>query len=423
MGLGESIRVALDSLRANKLRSALTMLGMIIGVGAVITLMSIGQGAQASVAAQFKRLGTNLVFVDPGTTRSGGVILAAGSTDTLTSADATAIANPDNCSACALVAPELHIPFPLQFIYHGQQAVGTVMGTTPEYSQVHNYQVAEGGWITDTDMQSRAKNAVLGANVARDLFGSTDPIGKLMTLGFGRHRFAVTVEGVGEAKGGAGFNNPDNEVYIPLTTMQQDLYHAHKGSSHNVVSHITVQAVSAKQENAAAQQVSELLYQRHQSLDPTDPNDFSVTTQEDQIQTRQQISQTLTIFLAAVAGISLVVGGIGIMNIMLVSVTERTREIGIRKAVGARRQDILMQFLTEAFTVSILGGAGGIVAGVGIAALINGHQLNGSAMETVVTTQSIVLATGVAAAIGLFFGAYPASRASRLSPIEALRYE
>ena len=422
MDIGESIRVAVDSLMANKLRTALTMLGMIIGVGAVITLMSIGQGAQAAVAAQFNRLGTNLVFVDPGTTSQNGVRQAAGSVDTLTASDAAALADPNNCSSCALVAPELHFPFPLQFIHQSQQTVGHVTGVTPEYSQVHNYPVAIGDWISADDMQGRASNIVLGATVAQTLFGSTNPIGQTVNVGHDRRRVAFHVVGVGEFKGGAGFDNPDSQVYIPLSTMQLKLYHARKGSSHDVVSHITVQAIDAKHETSAAQQITNLLLQRHHIVDPTQA-DFSVTTQQDQIQTRQQVTQVLTIFLGAVAGISLVVGGIGIMNIMIVSVTERTREIGIRKAVGARRHDILMQFLTESFTVSLLGGFGGIVVGLGLAQLINGQRLNGQAMQTVVTMQSVVLATGVAAAIGLFFGIYPATRASRLSPIEALRYE
>lgn len=422
MGVSESLRVALGSLMANKLRSALTMLGMLIGVGAVITLLAIGNGAQAAVAAQFNTLGTNLVFVSPGTTSQGGVKQQAGNVNTLTAADATAIADPSQVPAAAAVSPEL-FSF-AQVIYQGQNTVGRVYGVTPDYATVHNYQVSSGSWISDSDLQARAHSVVLGSVVAQTLFGGVDPVGQEVNVGGGKTRILLQVIGVGAPKGGTGFDNPDSAIYVPLTTVQSALYRARGASGADAVSQIAVKAVNAKQVAPLETQIETLLAQRHHE-DPTDSTswDFSVTSQQDQIQTSQQVTQVLTIFLSAVAGISLVVGGIGIMNIMIVSVTERTREIGIRKAVGARRQDILMQFLVESLVVSVLGGATGILAGIGVARLVNGHQLNGQALQTLVNGQSILLAAGVSVAIGLFFGIYPASRAARMHPIEALRYE
>ena len=421
MGIFESVRVAFASLTANKLRSSLTMLGLIIGVGAVISLMAIGQGAQAAVATQFNSLGTNLVFVSPGTTSQGGVRQAAGSTNTLTYADAQAIADPSNIPSAAEVSPELTSGG--QVIYQSHNTFGQIIGVAAAYSDVHNYQVANGDWISDTDVQARAKNVVMGATIAQTLFGSANPIGQTIEIGAGPRRVAMHVVGVGAPKGGSGFNNPDTALYIPLTTDQQDLYRARAGAGADAVSQITVKAIDAQHVSSLQQEITTLLVQRHQTTDPANPNDFTVTSQQDQIQTSQQVSQVLTIFLGAVAGISLLVGGIGIMNIMIVSVTERTREIGIRKAVGARRNDILMQFLTESFLISVLGGAGGVLAGVVVARLLNGQQLNGQAIQTLVSYQSIMLATGVSAAIGIFFGIYPAARAAQLRPIEALHYE
>lgn len=421
MGLLESLHIAFNSLTANKLRSALTMLGLIIGVGAVISLMSIGQGAQAAVAAQFNSLGTNLVFVSPGTTSQGGVRQAAGSTNTLTATDATALADPSNVPSAAEVSPELTSGG--QVIYRNQNTFAQVYGITPAYADVHNYQVASGDWISDTDIQGRAKNVVLGATLAQNLFPGIDPVGQIIDIGSGPRRVAMYVVGVGAPKGGSGFNNPDTAVYVPLTTDQGSLYRARAGAGAEAVSQITLKAVDAQHVSSLEQEISTLLTQRHQATDPANPNDFTVTSQQDQIQTRQQVSQVLTVFLGAVAGISLLVGGIGIMNIMIVSVTERTREIGIRKAIGARRNDILMQFLTESFLISALGGAAGVVAGILMAHLINGRRLNGQVMQTLVSYQSVLLAVGVSAAIGLFFGIYPAARAAQLRPIEALRYE
>jgi putative ABC transport system permease protein len=425
MGISQALRVAMASLLANKLRSALTILGMGIGVGAVITLMSIGQGAQAAVQAQFNSLGTNLVFVTPGTTNSGGVRAQAGSIPTLTYDDAQAVADASNVPDAALVSPELTTGG--QLVYQSQNTFGRVYGVTAPYSDVHNYLVQQGNWMTDDQVQGRANVVVLGSSVAQTLFGNVSPIGldiKISTGGGpgGQRTGLFQVIGVGESKGGSGFDNPDTAVYVPITTALEKLSRQTSGSGAQTVSQITVKAVDAQQISTAEQEITTLLLERHHMSDPT-AADFSVTSQQDQLQTRQQITGVLTIFLGAVAGISLVVGGIGIMNIMIVSVTERTREIGIRKAIGARKNDILLQFLVESVLVSLLGGATGIAAGIGVAAAVNGQKLNGQAMQTLVTPQSILLAVSVAAAIGIFFGLYPAYRAASLRPIQALRYE
>jgi len=420
MELGQSLRVAFSSLLANKLRSSLTMLGMVIGVGAVITLMSIGQGAQAAVQAQFNSLGTNLVFVEPGTTNAGGVKTQAGSVQTLTYDDAKAI---DDNSAPDVVAVSPEALTFAQLVYQSQNTVGRVKGVNTDYTDLHNYHVQQGSWFSDEQVSGGSQVVILGATLAQTLFGTTSPIGLSMRINTGMGRAGnFQVIGVGEFKGGSGQDNTDTRAYVPLTTMFRKLYHARSGAGVEVVNNIVVQASDAKHIPDAQQELTDLFMLRHHIQDPTQA-DFSITSQQDQLQTRQNVTGVLTIFLGAVAGISLVVGGIGIMNIMIVSVTERTREIGIRKAVGARRHDILMQFLVESLLVSLLGGIGGILAGMGIAQLVNGQQLNGQALQTLITPQSIILAAGVSAAIGLFFGIYPASRAARLNPIEALRYE
>jgi putative ABC transport system permease protein len=424
MDIAQSLKVALSSLMANKLRSALTMLGMVIGVGAVITLMSIGQGAQKAVQDQFNSLGTNLIFVEPGTTNSGGVRQQAGSVQTLTYPDAKALNDQQALPHVTTVSPQA-LSF-AQVVYQNQNTVARVKGITSEYPDLVNYHTTLGSDFSDDQVTGNAQVAILGATLAKSLFGDQSPIGRdirLNTGGPGGFRSATfNVIGVGPFKGGSGQDNSDTRVYVPLTTMFRKLSHQRTGAGIDVVSNITVQASDAASIPQAEQEMTDLLMQRHHITDPTQI-DFSITSQQDQLQTRQQVTGVLTIFLGAVAGISLVVGGIGIMNIMIVSVTERTREIGIRKAVGARRQDILLQFLVESLLVSVLGGAGGILAGVGIAQIVNGQQLNGQALQTLITAQSVVLAAGVSAAIGLFFGIYPASRAAKMNPIEALRYE
>jgi len=414
----ESIRVALEALNANKLRSGLTMLGIVIGVGAVIALMSIGSGAQAAIAQNIKSLGANLITITPGASSAGGVSQGNGSAPTLTVDDADAIADPNTVPGAAAVSPELYIGFNAQIVNHGTNVSTKVNGVTPAYEDVHSLPAALGAWFTEDDMVARSKVVMLGANVATQLFGAADPTGQDISLRLGRPT-SLHVAGVLQAKGGGPLGNVDDQVLVPLTTLQRQFANPRNPKGVSNVSQIVVQAANAKSTQAAKNEITDLLLQRHRVSDP----DFVIQTQDDQIATQAGVTQVLTILLGAIAGISLVVGGIGIMNIMIVSVTERTREIGIRKAVGAKRMDILMQFLVESLVVSILGGIIGIVIGVGASRLIDGQKLNGQTIQTLVSTSSIILAVGVSLTIGLLFGVYPAYRAASLRPIDALRYE
>ena len=414
----ESIRVALEALNANKLRSGLTMLGIVIGVGAVIALMSIGSGAQAAIAQNIKSLGANLITITPGASSAGGVSQGNGSAPTLTVDDAAAIADPNTVPGAAAVSPELYIGFNAQIVNHGTNVSTKVNGVTPAYEDVHAFPAALGAWFTEDDMIARSKVVMLGANVATQLFGAADPTGQDISLRLGRPT-SLHVAGVLQAKGGGPLGNVDDQVLVPLTTLQRQFSNPRNPKGLSNVSQIVVQAANAKSTQAAKNEITDLLLQRHRVTDP----DFVIQTQDDQIATQAGVTQVLTILLGAIAGISLVVGGIGIMNIMIVSVTERTREIGIRKAVGAKRMDILMQFLVESLVVSILGGIIGIVIGVGASRLIDGQKLNGQTIQTLVSTSSIILAVGVSLTIGLLFGVYPAYRAASLRPIDALRYE
>jgi putative ABC transport system permease protein len=409
----ESVRVALRALGANKLRAVLTMLGMVIGVGAVIALMSIGQGMQAGITSQISSLGTNLLFVTPGATTSGGVRTQAGSAQTLTSEDAAAIA--ESVPQVAAVAPEVSTR--AQVVANGKNTNTQVTGVTPDYLGVRNWTLAEGDFIGDEQVTSKGLVAVLGATTAQNLFGDGDPLGQTVRV----NNVNLKVVGVLQAKGSGGFGNSDDVIFVPLTTAQTRLSRTQTASGGKTVSQINVQLVDQSDgtSSAAVSEITALLQERHRTTEP----DFTVRSQEDLLATASSISGFVTIFLGSVAGISLVVGGIGIMNIMLVSVTERTREIGIRKAIGARRRDILAQFMIEAVVVSVVGGALGILIGAGGSRLLDGIRLGGQAIQTVVATSSIAMAFTVSAAIGLFFGVYPAVKASQLNPIQALRYE
>ena len=415
----ESIRIALRALRANKLRSALTMLGMIIGVGAVIAMMSVGVGAQDQITKQIRGMGTNLLFVRPGSAQQSGVRSAAGSAPTLTYEDAQVLADPAFSPLIRAVAPELG-SFG-QVLLGGVNVNTRIVGTTPEYEGARNAHVANGAFFTKQQLDSRAHVAVLGATVAQSLFGDADPVDQTVKINMMRGSLNFRVVGILEAKGAQAMGSQDDLVLLPLTTLQQRLFAQRTALGGRNVSSINVQLVSEDKEtvDAAAQQIGDLLRQRHRVAE----DDFTVQSQADLLAVVGQITGILTILLASIAGISLVVGGIGIMNIMLVSVTERTREIGIRKAVGAKRQDILTQFLIESLVVSVVGGALGMLLGVALSELVGSLQMQGQAIPTHVTLDAILLATGVSAAIGLFFGIYPASRAARLNPIEALRYE
>jgi putative ABC transport system permease protein len=417
--IGESVRIALRALAANTLRTALTMLGIIIGVGAVIALLAIGQGASAAVESRFAGLGTNVIYVVPGAINlGGGVRSASGQAQTLTYEDAQALAAA-GLPAVAAVAPE-RTTFG-QVIATGIPGANTntrIVGTTPAYQDVLSFYPVKGEFFTDDQVDQRALVAVLGDTVAYNLFGDSDPIGQTIRVNAGGQSVNLRVIGVMQKKGGTGFSNRDDQIIVPLTTVLSKLQAARTASGAQALGSIDVKARSAKEVQAAIDQVTAFMIERARS-----PDSFQIRNVQDQIDAQKQASETLTILLGAIAGISLVVGGIGIMNIMIVSVTERTREIGIRKAVGAKQGDILMQFLMEALVVSVLGGLIGIVAGIGTSRFVEGKSLNGQLIRTIVSPSSILLAFGVACAIGLFFGIYPASRAARLHPIEALRYE
>ncbi len=408
MSLLESLRVALRVLVANKLRSALTMLGIIIGVMAVVALISIGQGAQASIVERIQGLGANVVFVIPGQVRQGGVATGA-SAQSLTLKDAEAIAQVPGVVG---VAPE--ISRAAQITYGSNNTNTRVVGTTPAYRTVRNVTPAQGIFFRDADNAQAMRVAVLGSQVAEDLFGTTPAVGQTIKI----NNVPFTVIGVLESKGGFGpGGNLDNAVYIPIRTAYRYLGGRSQVGSGYVVGVINVSVASEDLVDAVVNDITALLRLRHNIRGGED--DFRIFTQQDFLETTQQVTDILTIFLGAIAGISLLVGGIGIMNIMLVSVTERTREIGIRKAVGARNRDILLQFLVEAVVLSVLGGIVGALVGIGVARVVD---MTG-AFTTRVTPQSVALALGFAAAVGIFFGIYPARRAAQLHPIEALRYE
>ena len=415
----ENVRVALDGLLVNKMRSALTMLGVIIGVGAVIALMSIGEGAQASITDQITSVGTNLLFVSPGAASMGGVRGASGSAATLTYADAEAIADPRNVPDAAVVAPQYGQS--TQVIFGDTNINGSVTGVTAEYQEAFELEVASGSFIAENDVDKRANVAVLGYQAAQDLFGGFDPIGqkiKVALSGENGGRVSLTVIGVLEEKGDSMMSSTDDAVFVPISTAQTKIFSGRNVQGELVVSQVSVVAVSEDQTAAVEDQINALLWSRH-DLDPDEDADFSVMNQADMLEMANEITGIMTVFLGAIAGISLLVGGIGIMNIMLVSVTERTREIGIRKAVGARKADILTQFLMEAVVLSLLGGLLGILLGVGLAQLVSLTGL----LESLVTLDSVLLAVGFSFAIGLFFGIYPANQAAGMNPIEALRYE
>ncbi len=413
MTIIESIRIALRSLAANKLRAALTMLGIIIGVAAVIALMGIGRGAQQAINSQINSMGTNLIFVSPGSTSQAGVRTNQGSAQTLTYDDAVALST-EGLSAVAAVAPEVRSGG--QAVYQGNNVNTQIVGVTPEYETVRNFKVQSGEFINPANVTARSTVAVIGAGIMNNLFNGEDPVGQTLRI----NNVGFKVIGVLESKGGSGFGNQDDQILVPLTTVAARLQRGNFRGS-NLVNQISVQAAGDNQMAAAIQQISEVLRERHKIRFE---DDFTVRSQEDLLATANQITGVFTLFLGGVAGISLLVGGIGIMNIMLVSVTERTREIGIRKAIGATRGNILAQFLTEATVLSVMGGLIGVLLGMGIARAISTLSAGGTfQLNSVVSLDSVLLATLFAMAIGLFFGIYPAYRAASLHPIDALRYE
>jgi putative ABC transport system permease protein len=416
VNLYESIRIALRALAANKLRALLTMLGIIIGVGAVIAMVAIGRGGQASITQQIQNLGTNVLFIRPGTTQQGGIRQGQGSRPSLTLEDANALL--EEVSSIAAVAPE--IGGVAQLVAGGQNWQSRVTATTESYPEVRSARLAYGDFITRQHEDTRATVVVLGSTVASNLFPGQDPIGQSVRISVsGRAGVNFRVIGVMEAKGGSGMGNQDDQVFVPVTTYATRLSTGRSVRGGYTVSTINVAVRSTPLMQQAAAEAAEVLRRRHRVTQ----DDFTIQSQDDFLQTASEVTGTMTVLLGSIGGISLLVGGIGIMNIMLVSVTERTREIGIRKAVGARRRDILLQFIVEATIVSLCGGVIGIVLGVGVARLLSVLRLPGPFANALVTPDAVVISFTVSAAVGLFFGIYPAMRAARLRPIEALRYE
>ncbi len=407
MNIGQAIIEALESLNANKMRSGLTILGIVIGVAAVIAMLAVGSGAQNTITGSISGLGSNLLFVF----RGGNDEVR--NPKPLTRGDADAIADPFQAPSVALVAP--YISSNLSVTFGGESITSSINGVTPEYLDVRNYSLEEGDFISEENILGRGSVAVIGVEVADKLFGHRDGlIGE--TLRIEGQPFRVI--GVLTPRGGGAFGSEDNIVIIPFSTAQSRLIRR----SSDRVDFILVQAVSADLVNQASEEISQILRSRHRTELGAD--DFQIFSQQDFVATAQSITSVLTIFLGGIAAISLLVGGIGIMNIMLVSVTERTREIGLRKAIGARKRDILIQFLTESSLLSMFGGILGIGLGWSIAYIVGLiAAANNTELIPVVGLDAILLATIFSTAVGLFFGIYPANRAANLQPVEALRHE
>ncbi len=407
MTISDLFKETSAALLVNKARTGLTMLGIIIGIGSVIAMVSIGQGVQSTIESSIQSLGSNLIIVMPGAQRGPGMEVNAGrgSSQTLTLADADAIQQ--QISLTQAIAPEVDGRY--QITARGTNTNTQVIGTVAAYPSVKNVEIDTGSFIDDQQVKGLAKVAVLGPTTRDDLFGeSVDPTGQTIRI----KGVIFKIVGVTKAKGGSGFSNPDDVIYIPISTAQRFL------TGHEYVSDINVQAVDQQSMTDMQAQITNLLLDRHHISDPT-LADFSTLNQADIIATASSITNTLTIFLGAIAGISLVVGGIGIMNMMLTTVTERTREIGLRKAIGAKSRDINLQFLAEAVMLTFTGGGVGVVLGWILSLLISHF----GGLTTSISLFSILLAFGVSAAIGISFGYYPARRAAGLNPIEALRYE
>ncbi len=396
-----------SALSGNKARSGLTMLGIIIGIGSVITMLAIGQGAQSSIQNSIQSIGSNMIMVQPGAQRGPGsaVSTGRGAAKSLKLSDAQAISQ--QVDSVLAVSPEVSGRY--QVTAKGTNTNTQITGVEPSYTIVRNIEVDSGSFITDQNVQSNSKVAVLGPTSRDDLFGvDADALGQTIVI----KKMNFTVIGITVSKGGSGFNNQDDMIYIPISTAQKYL------TGDEYVTTISVAAQDANSTTAVQQEITDLLLNLHHISDPT-LADFSTLNQADIASAASSIAQTFTILLGSVAGISLVVGGIGIMNMMLTTVTERTREIGLRKAIGAKRRDISMQFLVEAITLTFIGGFLGIIIGWGVAFGLTYFGV----IQTKVALSSILLAFGVSAAIGIIFGYYPATRAAKLNPIEALRYE
>ncbi len=404
----DTLKISLRAIRINKMRSGLTMLGIIIGVGSVIAMLAVGTGASEKIRQQISSIGSNLLLIHPGSTTSGGLRMGMGSQPTLTKDDADAILR--EIPKVQEVAPVLSGV--AQVVYGNQNWSTGVYGSTPGIFVVRDLSLVAGRIFTEQDIRSATKVAVLGQTVVTNLFGSSNPIGQVVRI----KKLPFTVIGVLAEKGQSmQGQDQDDIIYIPVTTAQKKIF----GTAFpGMVRHIMVKVRHADDLNVVENELNSLLRQRHR-IGPREDNDFQVRNLTDMMQMAEQSSRIMTLLLGAIASVSLLVGGIGIMNIMLVSVTERTREIGIRMAVGAKTWDIRLQFMIEALTLSLMGGVIGIILGIGGAKILSAV----AGWETVVSTFSVLLAFGFSALVGIFFGFYPAYKASLLNPIDALRYE
>jgi putative ABC transport system permease protein len=405
MDFWNTLRLALRALARNKMRSSLTMLGIIIGVGAVIATVSIGQGADALIQEGIQNMGTNVVFIGAGNIRAGGMRMGFGQTKTLVLDDMRAILR--EVPLIRLAAPGVNTR--AQVVFGNQNWNTSVMGTGPDYFEIRKWGVQSGTTFSDEEVEAAANVCLIGTTVARYLFADSDPIGQTIRI----KNIPFRVIGVLESKGQSAMGtDQDDQILAPYTTVQRKL------AGITWVNNIMASAVSADASVAAVPQIEGLLRERHRIRTPDD-DDFFVRTQSEVADVAKQTQQVMTMLLGSIASVSLIVGGIGIMNIMLVSVTERTREIGVRMAVGATEGDVQMQFLVEAITLSMMGGIAGIVAGLGGAALIT----NFLGWKTMISPAAILTAAFFSGAVGIFFGFYPARKAAQLDPIEALRYE
>jgi putative ABC transport system permease protein len=405
-----SSRIAVRALRVNKLRSTLTMLGIIIGVGAVIAMVAIGSGAQARVAEQLQALGANMIFLFPGSTTSGGLRAGAGSSVTLTEDDAWTIQR--DVQGVVAAAPTMRGSG--QLVWGNLNWSTMIVGVTPEYFDARDWPTSSGRVLNQEDVDGAAKVAILGQTVAQSLFGDTDPIGQIVRV----KKLLCTVVGVLDSKGQNTFGqDQDDVIVIPLTTAKRKVLGVSLANA-RTVNGISIKVGDNEDLKEVQQNIRDLVRQRHR-LQPGQDDDFGIRSAAEMVQTKDEQAQLMTKLLMSIASVSLLVGGIGIMNIMLVSVTERTREIGLRMAVGARGRDILTQFLVEALTVALIGGSIGVAAGLGASFALAYF----GEWRTVVSPPAILLAFTFSGLIGIFFGFYPARKAAGLNPIDALRYE